>query len=493
MCRLIPRPLCLGVFARDYLPLNPAEKISGLSPRSGVAAGARWALALLLAINLVNYIDRYILAAVEDQIQHDFGSTEAQTGLLATAFLVSYMCFAPLFGWLADRYSRWLLVGIGVLLWSVASGATGLATGLAIMLATRVFVGIGEAAYGPVAPTIIADMYPVERRGQVLAWFYIAIPVGSALGYMLGGQVLHLGLTWHWAFFIVVPPGLLLGVWALFMRDPRRKKSARRSDNAVSNQLSAAAPAAASPEAPPAKFADYKQLFRIPSYIFNTAGMTAMTFATGGIAFWIPRYLVWRKVHAGLLDPADQELRRKALTDANWVFGLIVVVSGIAATLSGGWLGDKLRSRWPGSYFLVSGWGMLIALPFFLAALFLPFPTAWVMIFITCCGLFFNTGPSNTILANVTRPSIRAAGFALNIFIIHVLGDAISPPLIGKINELFGEPVEAVSTHHLDRLLSTNMNAGFAVVSVAIFASGIFWLLGSKHLASDTRRAEDLG
>src|SRR5215471_18024942 len=142
-------------------------------------------------------------------------------GLLATAFLISYMCFAPVFGWLADRYSRWTLVGIGVLLWSVASGATGLATGIGIMLATRVFVGIGEAAYGPAAPTIIADLYPIERRGQVLAWFYIAIPVGSALGYMLGGQVLHLGFTWHYAFFIVVPPGLLLGLWAIFMRDPR--------------------------------------------------------------------------------------------------------------------------------------------------------------------------------------------------------------------------------------------------------------------------------
>ncbi|HEY2760463.1 MAG TPA: MFS transporter [Pirellulales bacterium] len=470
--------------------IEPAAKSAALRNPLPVVAGARWALALLLAINLVNYIDRYILAAVEDQIQHDFGSSEAQTGLLATAFLVSYMCFAPLFGWLADRYSRWVLVGVGVLVWTIASGATGLATGLAIMLATRVFVGIGEAAYGPVAPTIIADLYPVERRGQVLAWFYIAIPVGSALGYMLGGQVLHLGFTWHWAFFIVVPPGLLLGVWALFMRDPRHLKIIPRSDAAGNRQDSTLS--AIKPAVPPAKFSDYKQLFRIRSYIYNTAGMTAMTFATGGIAFWIPRYLVWRKVHAGLLDPADQELRRKALTDANWVFGLIVVISGLAATLTGGWLGDKLRSRWSGSYFLVSGWGMLIALPFFLAALFVPFPMAWIMIFITCCGLFFNTGPSNTILANVTRPSIRAAGFALNIFIIHVLGDAISPPLIGKINELFGEPVEAASTNHLDRLLSTNMNAGFAVVSIAIFASGIFWLLGSKHLDHDTRRVEEL-
>jgi MFS family permease len=218
--------------------------------------------------------------------------------------------------------------------------------------------------------------------------------------------------------------------------------------------------------------------------------MTAMTFATGGLAFWIPRYLVWRNVQAGLLDPADRELRRQTLTDANWKFGLIVVVSGLAATLAGGWVGDKLRSRWPGSYFLVSGWGMLVALPFFVAALFLPFPTAWIMIFITCCGLFFNTGPTNTILANVTQPSIRAAGYALNIFIIHLLGDAISPPLIGKINDLFGRPVE-VGAAPPDSLLSTNMNAGFAAVSIAIFASGILWLLGSKHLDRDTRTVEE--
>jgi len=442
--------------------------------------GARVALALLLAINLLNYIDRYVLAAVEDQIQHDFGSTEAQTGLLATAFLISYMCFAPVFGWLADRYSRWLLVGVGVLIWSAASGATGLATGIAIMLATRVFVGIGEAAYGPAAPTIIADLYPVERRGQVLAWFYVAIPVGSALGYLLGGQVLHLGFTWHYAFFIVVPPGLLLGAWAIFLRDPRHAGATIRASKQPGQ----------SARSPAAKLSDYKQLRHIPSYVYNTLGMTAMTFATGGLSFWIPRYLVWRKVHAGLLDPADAELRKAALTDANWVFGLIVVITGLAATLSGGWLGDKLRGRFPGSYFLVSGWGMLIALPFFLAALVVPFPTAWIMIFITCCGLFFNTGPTNTILANVTQPSIRAAGFALNIFIIHALGDAISPPLIGKINMLFGDSTATASNAagKVDEIVSSNMNAGFAAVSLAIFLSGVFWLWGAKYLASDTAK-----
>src|SRR4051812_19118244 len=121
---------------------------------------ARFAVALLLTINLFNYIDRYVLAAVEPEIGHQFFSTKPddpktleKTGSLATAFLISYMVTAPIFGWLADRMSRWLLVGVSVLLWSVASGASGLAGVFTMLLITRLFVGVGEAGYGPAAPT----------------------------------------------------------------------------------------------------------------------------------------------------------------------------------------------------------------------------------------------------------------------------------------------------------------------------------------------------
>jgi MFS transporter, Spinster family, sphingosine-1-phosphate transporter len=436
------------------------------SAQSQVSQKAHRALALLLGINLLNYIDRYVLAAVEDRIQLDFHSSDFQTGLLATAFLVSYMCFAPLFGAIAPRVGRWMLVGCGVFVWSLASGASGLATGIGMMLVTRAFVGIGEAAYGPTAPTIIADLYPIERRGRVLAWFYVAIPVGSALGYLLGGQVLKLGFTWHWAFFIVVPPGLLLGLVAMKMREPRARDGQQADGRS--------------------RFATYRQLLRIPSYVLDTAGMTAMTFATGGIAFWIPRYLVWRQVQAGNLDPADDALRKTVLSDANWTFGIIVVVSGLVATLSGGWIADKLRTKLPGSYFLVSAAGMFVAFPFFVLALVVPFPAAWPLIFICCLGLFFNTGPTNTILANVTHPSIRVAGYGLNIFIIHTLGDAISPPLIGLVNRIFGKHYDA--NVPVDELLTSNMNAGFLMVSGMILLSGVFWLWGARYLEQDTRR-----
>ncbi|MCC7086737.1 MAG: MFS transporter [Pirellulales bacterium] len=439
-------------------------------------AGARWSLCLLLAINLFNYIDRQVLAAVVPVVQTEFKASDREMGLLATAFLLSYMGFAPLFGWLADRFGRWMLVGIGVILWSLASGASGLATELGVMLLTRTFVGIGEAAYGPIAPTIISDLFPIERRGRVLAWFYTAIPVGSALGYLLGGQVVGCGWSWHWAFFLVVPPGILLGILALLMCDPPRE-DVQVGGNAALRKT--------------ATLRDYKQLLRIPSYLLNTAGMTAMTFALGGLAFWVPKYIVWRMVRAGEVNLTIETEVQQATADANFWFGVIVVVSGLVGTLAGGWLGDKLRSRFSGSYFLVSGAAMLLGFPLVATLIVTPFPAAWLLIFAACLCVFFNTGPTNTVLANVTHPSIRAAGYAVNIFVIHALGDAISPLMIGWVNDLFAGMVDPriLAAGDVGKVYQGNMNAGFLAVSFAILISGLFWLWGARHLERDTQRA----
>lgn len=446
--------------------------------------GARYALALLLSINLFNYIDRYVLAAVVGPIKKTFfiqsaggavGShavemaiawfqnrlgfkpEDALLGLLGTAFMLIYMVGAPIFARMAERKSRWGIIGLGVILWSVASGASGLAVTFSVLLITRCCVGIGEAAYGPVAPAMISDLYPIEARGRVLAWFYVAIPVGSALGYVLGGLVANSGIgnwsahwfgtggeSWRWAFFIVTLPGIALGLWSLFMREPPQQEPAYRKPRK----------AAALP------WRQYRILMRTPSYVLCTLGMTAMTFAIGGIGFWMPYYL---------------ESRPGAPANATIMFGAITAVAGLSATLLGGIAGDKLRTRFPGSYFLVSGAAMVAGFPIFLAALHAPFPSIWLLIFLACFCLFFNTGPTNTILANVTRPSMRAIGFAVNIFIIHALGDVISPVAIGFLNDWWGD-----------------MNKSFIAVGVMFLAAGIFWLAGVRYLQCDTENASRL-
>jgi MFS family permease len=407
-------------------------------------SGAHSALLLLLGINLFNYIDRQILAALEPDIRATFfapGDVNAmtKTGLLGVAFFVTYMISAPILGLLADRISRWIIVGLAVILWSLASGGSGLAATFAILFATRICVGIGEGGYGPAAPTILSDLFPIERRGRIMAIFYTAIPVGSALGYVIGGLVgAHLG--WRWAFYLVTPPGLLLGLLCFWQRDPR----------VAAHHLVQ--------ESPRRSLANYLRLFRTRSYLINCIAQTLMTFVTGGLGFWASAYLRYRN-----------QSPEVGMT----IFGLITVVAGLVSTLLGGIVADKLRSRFAGSYFWVSGIGMLIACPFFIVTLYTPFPAAWIPMFVAIFFLFLNTGPSNTALANVSLPAVRATAFAVNIFVIHALGDVQAFWLLGYIGG------------------HTNMHVAFLFVSGIIFASGLAWLIGAKYLPADTAAVED--
>lgn len=344
------------------------------------------------------------------------------------------MLTAPIFGYLADRFSRWIIIAASVALWSLASGATGLATGFTMLLCTRAFLGIGEAGYGPAAPTIISDLYPVEKRGTILAWFFMAIPVGSAIGYAFGG-LMH--ANWRWAFYAVVPPGLILAFLCSLMPEPRARLRAASKQNAT-------------------VFRDYAQLIKIPSLVTNILAQAALTFAMGGMSAWVPTYL--------------SEQRGIPESKAGFLFGAILALAGLISTLVGGYLGDALRLRFPGAYFLVSGVGVTLAFPPTIAMLYTPFPYAWIWIFIAIFFLFMNTGPANTALANVTPPAMRATAFAVNIFVIHAIGDAASPPLIGWITD---------RAHR-------NWNPGFFVVSLAMLIAGLFWLFSMKQLARDT-------
>ncbi len=434
------------------------------SPRP--IAGAHLALGLLLAMNLFNYIDRQVLAAVEPEIRQSFfpqdpggPAARTQSGLLASAFLNSYMLTAPLFGALAARWPRakWKLIAVGVLIWSLATGAGGLAAGFIMLLMTRCFVGAGEGAYGPLAPTILSDCFPVAKRGKILSLFYVAMPVGGALGYALGGFIAKLDAAGihasAWEKELPAHESWRLGL--LGRHDPgadpgnpiaRDGESPTGAADAVSTRRRMT-------------WSDYRILLQTPSFVLDTLGMTAMSFGMGALAFWMPDYLEAHQV-PDLFG-----------VGARTVFGIIVALAGLGGTITGGVLGDALRTRLPGSYFLVSGAGLLLSAPFVLLFLVLPFPWAWCMIFAAVFFMFVNTGPTNAILANVVHPVMRPAGFAVNILVIHVLGDVISPPIIGAVSGYW------------------NMSVGIAVVSAFLAFGGLLWLWGGRYLDRDTQIA----
>ncbi|TSK07861.1 MAG: MFS transporter [Geobacter sp.] len=399
----------------------------------------RYALGLLLAVNLLNYIDRQVLFAVFPLIKADFGISDTELGFLGSAFMLSYMLIAPVFGWLGDHWNRVRLASSGLIIWSFATILAGFAPGYRSLLAARATVGVGEASFGTVSPGLIADFFEKEKRGSVLSWFYVAIPVGSALGYLMGG-VLGQRFGWHYAFLMVGLPGLLVALPLWFLRAPER----RVDPDATETEKGIGA---------------YLQLFHNRSFVTNTLAMAAMTFAIGGLAQWIPTFLF--RTHALNVEKA------------NLMFGATTVVAGILGTLVGGVLGDRWQKKSSKGYLLVSGWGFFIGAPFAAWAIMAPgVPACMAAIFVAEFFLFLNTGPLNTVIINVTNPAVRAMAFAVNIFFIHALGDAVSPSILGWFSDLWGLR---------NALLTTPM-----VMALA----GVFCFICGRFVAEDMALAE---
>jgi len=401
----------------------------------------RYALGLLLAVNLLNYIDRQVLFAVFPLIKIDLHLSDTALGFLGSAFMLSYLLFAPLFGWLGDHWSRTRLAAGGLVVWSIATALAGFAPGYRTLLAARATVGVGEASFGTVSPGLIADFFPKERRGRILAWFYVAIPVGSALGYLLGG-VLGQRYGWHTAFLLVGVPGLLLAIPIALLRTPPRG-----GDDAPLQASKGKGSGG------------YAALFRNRSFMCNTLAMAAMTFAIGGLAQWIPSFLY--RTHS--LDVAR----------GNTLFGATTVLAGILGTLAGGWLGDRWQKKSGKGYLLISGWGFFIGTPFAAWAILAPGLTGCLSaIFIAEFFLFLNTGPLNTVIINVTDPAVRAMAFAVNIFFIHALGDAVSPSILGWLSDQWG------------------LRSALLITPCAMVLAGLFCFVCGRFVVQDMARVE---
>src|SRR5256885_266216 len=214
-----PPDLLGAIQALSQLSYSPA-RARNITSLPLFSKQARVGLIVLTFINLFNYLDRWIVAALAESMKHsELRLSDTQLGSLMTGFLIVYMLTAPLFGRLGDTRSRNRLLAIGVAIWSVATALAGLARSYVGLFAARAAVGIGEAAYGTISPALLADYFPRQQRGRVFAVFFAAIPVGSALGYIIGGPVRpHFG--WRQAFFVAGVPGLVLAALAWHMIEP---------------------------------------------------------------------------------------------------------------------------------------------------------------------------------------------------------------------------------------------------------------------------------
>src|SRR5271157_2735245 len=232
-----------------------------MSYRSSATA----ALLLLTALNFLNYIDRNVLYAVQPLIQREFALSDEQVGFLTSAFFVCYMVAAPLITPLADRYSRRWIIAIGAFVWSAATLLSAVTHTYDELLLRHVLVGIGEATFVAISPALLADLYPEHIRGRVMGFFYLATPVGSALGYIIGGYLGH-RYGWRAPFMISALPGLLLAFGVLALREPARGGSDRIADSAERGSI--------------------RGLIHNKAFWTVTLGSAMMTFAIGGLQVW---------------------------------------------------------------------------------------------------------------------------------------------------------------------------------------------------------------
>src|SRR5262245_30352524 len=366
---------------------------------------AYYGLAVVTLLNFLNYIDRFIIAAVLPRIQSDLSLTNSQAGLLATAFLVAYFITSPIFGALGDRLSRTRLMALGVGAWSIATAATGLMRTFAQLMMARSFVGIGEAAYGTISPALLSDYFPRSQRGRAFAVFYVAIPVGAAVGYLLGGLI-EPSFGWRAAFYIVGLPGVVMALLALTISDPPRGSMED-----------------AEPSAPQPILATLRAFSRNLSYTGTVFGYAAYTFAVSGLAFWMPAYL--------------ESVRGLELARANFLVGSVTVVAGLGGTALGGYLGDVLATRMKHGQLWICALSSLAGIVPTWLALTVPAASGYVVwLFIAEFFLFLSTGPVNVVIVSVVPIASRAMAMAVSIFVIHLLGDAISPPIIGALADI---------------------------------------------------------
>ena len=392
-------------------------------------AGATTALVLLTALNFVNYIDRYILPGVQELVKHEFSASDERIGALTFWFMLAYVLASPITGWLGDHFRRKPLIVAAALFCSGINFFTATVHSFDTLMIRHAALGLGEACFGIFGPVILADFYPDDQRNRVLTIFNVALPVGAALGYLIGGSVGgHYG--WRMPFYVSAVPGVIVALLILFfMKEPERGASEGGKAKLEKGVL--------------------LSLVKNPAYLTAVLGLAAVTFSLGGISWWMPSFL--------------QRVDGRSPASAGFLMGAITVVTGVFGTVTGGWIAQRWSRTNHRALYLVPAWSALLAVPPALVCFFGPKALILPMLAAAQFFIFLGTGPLNAATVNSVGPSIRATALAGQLFLIHVLGDAPSPRLIGLVSD------------------HSNLSMGLGITLITFVIAAVLLFIGSRY------------
>ena len=406
-------------------------------------AGATLAFLLLTALNFVNYIDRYILPGVQELVKKEFHVTDSAIGSITFWFFLTYMLSAPLTGWLGDHFPRKPLIVICAIAISLVNLLTGTVHVFDSLLFRHAILGIGEASFGIYAPSLISDYYPEDQRNRVLTMFYTAIPVGAAIGYLIG-EVIGSKYGWRMPFYVSAVPGMIIGVLMLFfLKEPKRGASE-----------AAAKPATGS--APAVKVGSLRLIGNLavnPRYMFATMGMAMTVFSLGGISAWMPSFL-----QRNGMSPDSIGI----------IFGAIVAGGGLGGTAIGGWWAQRWLKTNHRALYLVSAWSAAATVPPALLCFFGPHATMLPALALAMFFIMMGTGPLNAAIINSVPASIRSSALAIEMLLIHLFGDTPSPKIIGIISD------------------HSNLAFGLGVTLITMLIAAVLLFIGARYESPQT-------
>jgi MFS transporter, Spinster family, sphingosine-1-phosphate transporter len=429
--------------ASSAIPMT-SERARVLSPRQ-----ARYALGVLFTINLFNYIDRQIVAGVLSLVQQDLVLTDAALGALGSAFMLLYLAGSIPLGILGDRVPRHRLIGAGIALWGAATLLSGLARSYGQLFVTRALVGIGEASYGPTATAMVSDLFPKARRGLVNALFNAAIPIGGAIGVIVGGVVgSHYG--WRASFLLVGVPSVALAMLAWRLGDPPR---------GAHDVGQGSLPEGADPPAAPTLMAGILELSRTPTFLMVCVVGMLVAFAIAAFNHWLPLYL--------------ERVKGFATAEAGFWVGLLSATGGLLGVVTGGALGDALARRTAAGHLITIASGFILSAPFGLVLILHPGRHVFLpALFFAVFFLVLYIGSVNAVIHNVVHPRLRATAVAIFVFIVNLGGAALAPYLVGLIS------------------VRRSLQGAMLILPVVIFFAGLIALAAITVVSGDMRRVE---
>lgn len=404
---------------------------------------ARYALGVIFAANFFSYLDRQLVSALEKPLRSDLGLGSVEYNLLWTLFTIGYMVCSPFIGFVSDRWRRPRLFAACILIWSLATIASGMATSKYVLYVARVLIGLGEAGCLVIGSSLISDFFPKESRGRALSLFSLGLPLGGTAAFILAGLLLKWNISWRYLFYIAGFPGFLLMGLLWVLAEPPRGGSDDPGGHGHG----------------PVKggFGQYLQLLKTPTLIFV---VLAQAFA---VIILIPL------VHDGV--QFFVEVRGMTPEGARITLGVIALIAGAIGNTLSGFIGDRLRKRYKGAYAAMAGVSFLIGYPCLLVGftasqrwLFLPALTLGALCIFLCMPAV------NTQIANASRPTQRAMAWAMAVFILHLLGDTLAPPIFGVVD------------HKVGRLTA------FLIFSTALIPASICCFLAARFAARDEDR-----